>query len=161
MYLEGSSDSLISSCRHLRERSVSGFLHDSRPFLKRSAVTGLVGCRRGNATPLHGGTLMRVVLRGALRHLSLGISGAKQNQVAPRQCATGYFEPWDKPKQEFGGNSTTNDPSVPGVSGTQDLGCGSNVLCLLCFRVWMLNGTLPQFSDQDNPASFSPYLATR
>ncbi|XP_019628296.1 PREDICTED: transmembrane and TPR repeat-containing protein 1-like [Branchiostoma belcheri] len=63
--------------RHLRERSVSGFLHDSRPFLKRSAVTGLV------------------------------------------------------------------------------------VLCLLCFRVWMLNGTLPQFSDQDNPASFSPYLATR
>ncbi|XP_066264640.1 protein O-mannosyl-transferase TMTC1-like isoform X1 [Branchiostoma lanceolatum] len=63
--------------RHLRERSFSGFLQDSRPLLKRSAVTGMV------------------------------------------------------------------------------------LLCLLCFRVWMLNGTLPQFSDQDNPASFSPYLATR
>ena len=32
---------------------------------------------------------------------------------------------------------------------------------LLAFRLWMLNGQLPAFSDQDNPASFSPHILTR
>ncbi|XP_022258926.1 transmembrane and TPR repeat-containing protein 1-like, partial [Limulus polyphemus] len=32
---------------------------------------------------------------------------------------------------------------------------------LVGFRVWLLNGSLPQFSDQDNPAAFSRSLFTR
>ncbi|XP_042240154.1 protein O-mannosyl-transferase TMTC1-like [Homarus americanus] len=32
---------------------------------------------------------------------------------------------------------------------------------ILVFRVWMLRGSSPVFSDQDNPASFSPSLLTR
>lgn len=32
---------------------------------------------------------------------------------------------------------------------------------LLVFRMAMLNGTLPRFSEQDNPASFSPHRMTR
>nr|XP_006817999.1 PREDICTED: transmembrane and TPR repeat-containing protein 1-like [Saccoglossus kowalevskii] len=35
------------------------------------------------------------------------------------------------------------------------------VLILMVFRIWMLNGQLPAFSDQDNPASFAPHLSTR
>ncbi|KAA0199854.1 hypothetical protein HAZT_HAZT003665 [Hyalella azteca] len=32
---------------------------------------------------------------------------------------------------------------------------------LLGLRLWMLRGSSPAFSDQDNPASFSPHLITR
>ncbi|KAK8763592.1 hypothetical protein V5799_033799 [Amblyomma americanum] len=32
---------------------------------------------------------------------------------------------------------------------------------LLSFRLWMLHGSLPQFSEADNPASFSPRILTR
>ncbi|XP_067137784.1 protein O-mannosyl-transferase TMTC1-like isoform X2 [Centruroides vittatus] len=35
------------------------------------------------------------------------------------------------------------------------------LLILLGFRGWMLHGTLPQFSNQDNPAAFSSSLLTR
>ncbi|XP_030844018.1 protein O-mannosyl-transferase TMTC1 [Strongylocentrotus purpuratus] len=31
----------------------------------------------------------------------------------------------------------------------------------LGFRLWMLNGHLPHFSEEDNPASFAPHLTTR
>ena len=31
----------------------------------------------------------------------------------------------------------------------------------MCFRLYMLHGHLPHFSDQDNPASFSPHRSTR
>ncbi|XP_063969709.1 protein O-mannosyl-transferase TMTC1-like isoform X1 [Lytechinus pictus] len=31
----------------------------------------------------------------------------------------------------------------------------------LSFRLWMLNGHLPHFSEEDNPASFAPHLTTR
>ncbi|XP_037555691.1 protein O-mannosyl-transferase TMTC1-like [Dermacentor silvarum] len=32
---------------------------------------------------------------------------------------------------------------------------------LLCFRIWILQGSFPEFSEMDNPASFSPMRATR
>ncbi|XP_041351653.1 protein O-mannosyl-transferase TMTC1-like [Gigantopelta aegis] len=32
---------------------------------------------------------------------------------------------------------------------------------LLGIRLWIMNGTLPEFQEQDNPASFSPVLLTR
>ncbi|XP_069164963.1 protein O-mannosyl-transferase TMTC1-like [Procambarus clarkii] len=32
---------------------------------------------------------------------------------------------------------------------------------ILCVRLWLLRGMAPVFSDQDNPASFSPSLLTR
>ncbi|XP_070580760.1 protein O-mannosyl-transferase TMTC1-like isoform X2 [Ptychodera flava] len=35
------------------------------------------------------------------------------------------------------------------------------LVLLMVFRIWMLNGQLPAFSDQDNPASFAPHLSTR
>ncbi|XP_041071543.1 protein O-mannosyl-transferase TMTC1 isoform X4 [Carcharodon carcharias] len=35
------------------------------------------------------------------------------------------------------------------------------VLLILFFRVWIMAGSMPNFSEQDNPASFSPYLLTR
>ncbi|XP_032222074.1 protein O-mannosyl-transferase TMTC1 [Nematostella vectensis] len=35
------------------------------------------------------------------------------------------------------------------------------VTCLLVFRLWMLGGSLPKFTTQDNPASFSDSLLTR
>ncbi|XP_052088184.1 protein O-mannosyl-transferase TMTC1-like [Mytilus californianus] len=35
------------------------------------------------------------------------------------------------------------------------------IFCLLLFRWWIMNGQLPLFQHQDNPASFSPYLVTR
>lgn len=35
------------------------------------------------------------------------------------------------------------------------------VVALMIFRVWMLGGHLPYFTKQDNPASFSDFLATR
>ncbi|KAK2156873.1 hypothetical protein LSH36_203g03017 [Paralvinella palmiformis] len=35
-------------------------------------------------------------------------------------------------------------------------------LVLLCtFRIWMLGGTYPSFQEEDNPASFSPFLMVR
>lgn len=33
--------------------------------------------------------------------------------------------------------------------------------CLLAFRYWIMDGQLPSFQHQDNPASFSPFLVTR
>ncbi|XP_033017490.1 LOW QUALITY PROTEIN: protein O-mannosyl-transferase TMTC1 [Lacerta agilis] len=35
------------------------------------------------------------------------------------------------------------------------------VILLLYFRFWIMGGSMPAFSEQDNPASFSPYLLTR
>ncbi|XP_077791243.1 protein O-mannosyl-transferase TMTC1 isoform X2 [Podarcis muralis] len=35
------------------------------------------------------------------------------------------------------------------------------VILLLYFRFWIMGGSMPGFSEQDNPASFSPYLLTR
>ncbi|XP_078424631.1 protein O-mannosyl-transferase TMTC1 isoform X1 [Cetorhinus maximus] len=35
------------------------------------------------------------------------------------------------------------------------------VLLILFFRVWIMAGSMPNFSEQDNPASFSPYFLTR
>ncbi|RLW01790.1 hypothetical protein DV515_00007808 [Chloebia gouldiae] len=37
----------------------------------------------------------------------------------------------------------------------------SYVILVLYFRVWIMGGSMPMFSEQDNPASFSPYLLTR
>ncbi|XP_060067782.1 protein O-mannosyl-transferase TMTC1-like [Ylistrum balloti] len=34
-------------------------------------------------------------------------------------------------------------------------------ICLLMFRVWIMDGQMPLFQHQDNPASFSPQLLTR
>ncbi|XP_063785246.1 protein O-mannosyl-transferase TMTC1 [Pseudophryne corroboree] len=36
-----------------------------------------------------------------------------------------------------------------------------HVTVVLCFRVCIMGGSMPLFSEQDNPASFSPYLLTR
>ncbi|XP_069759228.1 protein O-mannosyl-transferase TMTC1 isoform X2 [Narcine bancroftii] len=35
------------------------------------------------------------------------------------------------------------------------------VLLILFFRVWIMAGSMPNFSEQDNPASFSPHFLTR
>ncbi|KAL5010414.1 hypothetical protein ScPMuIL_012719 [Solemya velum] len=35
------------------------------------------------------------------------------------------------------------------------------VTALMSFRIWIMDGTTPSFIEQDNPASFSPYLLTR
>uniref|UniRef100_A0A8D0H1P3 dolichyl-phosphate-mannose--protein mannosyltransferase n=1 Tax=Sphenodon punctatus TaxID=8508 RepID=A0A8D0H1P3_SPHPU len=35
------------------------------------------------------------------------------------------------------------------------------VVLVLYFRLWIMGGSMPLFSEQDNPASFSPYLLTR
>lgn len=37
----------------------------------------------------------------------------------------------------------------------------SYVAVILYFRLWIMGGTMPLFSEQDNPASFSPYFLTR
>ncbi|XP_056366593.1 protein O-mannosyl-transferase TMTC1 isoform X3 [Oenanthe melanoleuca] len=37
----------------------------------------------------------------------------------------------------------------------------SYVILVLYFRLWIMGGSMPMFSEQDNPASFSPYLLTR
>ncbi|KAM7335733.1 hypothetical protein ACRRTK_006210 [Alexandromys fortis] len=37
----------------------------------------------------------------------------------------------------------------------------SYVMVILYFRLWIMGGTMPLFSEQDNPASFSPHLLTR
>ncbi|XP_071278491.1 protein O-mannosyl-transferase TMTC1 isoform X1 [Agelaius tricolor] len=37
----------------------------------------------------------------------------------------------------------------------------SYVMLVLYFRLWIMGGSMPMFSEQDNPASFSPYLLTR
>ncbi|XP_054383011.1 protein O-mannosyl-transferase TMTC1 isoform X4 [Pongo abelii] len=37
----------------------------------------------------------------------------------------------------------------------------SYVLVILYFRLWIMGGSMPLFSEQDNPASFSPYILTR
>nr|XP_044631217.1 protein O-mannosyl-transferase TMTC1 isoform X2 [Equus asinus] len=37
----------------------------------------------------------------------------------------------------------------------------SYVIVVLYFRLWMMGGSMPLFSEQDNPASFSPYILTR
>ncbi|KAM8980305.1 LOW QUALITY PROTEIN: protein O-mannosyl-transferase TMTC1 [Sarcophilus harrisii] len=37
----------------------------------------------------------------------------------------------------------------------------SYVIVTLCFRMWIMGGSMPLFSEQDNPASFSPYILTR
>ncbi|KAM9389218.1 protein O-mannosyl-transferase TMTC1 [Phaethornis superciliosus] len=37
----------------------------------------------------------------------------------------------------------------------------SYVIIVLYFRLWIMGGSMPMFSEQDNPASFSPYLLTR
>ncbi|XP_030643209.1 protein O-mannosyl-transferase TMTC1 [Chanos chanos] len=35
------------------------------------------------------------------------------------------------------------------------------VMLILSFRLWLMGGSMPLFSEQDNPASFSPHLLTR
>lgn len=35
------------------------------------------------------------------------------------------------------------------------------VIIVLYFRLWIMGGSMPLFSEQDNPASFSPYIITR
>ncbi|KAK1168848.1 protein O-mannosyl-transferase TMTC1-like [Acipenser oxyrinchus oxyrinchus] len=35
------------------------------------------------------------------------------------------------------------------------------VIVIMFFRLWMMGGSMPLFSEQDNPASFSPHLLTR
>ncbi|XP_044535207.1 protein O-mannosyl-transferase TMTC1 [Gracilinanus agilis] len=35
------------------------------------------------------------------------------------------------------------------------------VVVTLYFRMWIMGGSMPLFSEQDNPASFSPYILTR
>uniref|UniRef100_A0A8C1CHS1 dolichyl-phosphate-mannose--protein mannosyltransferase n=1 Tax=Cyprinus carpio carpio TaxID=630221 RepID=A0A8C1CHS1_CYPCA len=35
------------------------------------------------------------------------------------------------------------------------------VTVIMFFRLWLMGGSMPLFSEQDNPASFSPYLLTR
>ncbi|XP_033888528.1 protein O-mannosyl-transferase TMTC1 [Acipenser ruthenus] len=35
------------------------------------------------------------------------------------------------------------------------------VFVIIFFRLWMMGGSMPLFSEQDNPASFSPHLLTR
>ncbi|XP_057711454.1 protein O-mannosyl-transferase TMTC1 [Corythoichthys intestinalis] len=35
------------------------------------------------------------------------------------------------------------------------------VLAILSIRLWLMGGSMPLFSEQDNPASFAPYLLTR
>ncbi|KAL4624987.1 transmembrane and TPR repeat-containing protein 1 [Arapaima gigas] len=35
------------------------------------------------------------------------------------------------------------------------------VLIIMSFRLWLMGGSMPLFSEQDNPASFSPILLTR
>ncbi|XP_064335233.1 protein O-mannosyl-transferase TMTC1 isoform X1 [Camelus dromedarius] len=37
----------------------------------------------------------------------------------------------------------------------------SYVVVVLYFRLWIMGGSMPLFSEQDNPASFSPYILTR
>uniref|UniRef100_A0A8D2JN64 dolichyl-phosphate-mannose--protein mannosyltransferase n=1 Tax=Sciurus vulgaris TaxID=55149 RepID=A0A8D2JN64_SCIVU len=37
----------------------------------------------------------------------------------------------------------------------------SYVVVILYFRLWIMGGSMPLFSEQDNPASFSPYILTR
>uniref|UniRef100_A0A452T2G5 dolichyl-phosphate-mannose--protein mannosyltransferase n=1 Tax=Ursus maritimus TaxID=29073 RepID=A0A452T2G5_URSMA len=37
----------------------------------------------------------------------------------------------------------------------------SYVVVVLYFRLWLMGGSMPLFSEQDNPASFSPYILTR
>ncbi|XP_067392374.1 protein O-mannosyl-transferase TMTC1 isoform X3 [Emydura macquarii macquarii] len=37
----------------------------------------------------------------------------------------------------------------------------SYVILVLYFRLWIMGASMPMFSEQDNPASFSPYLLTR
>ncbi|XP_069441554.1 protein O-mannosyl-transferase TMTC1 isoform X2 [Ovis canadensis] len=37
----------------------------------------------------------------------------------------------------------------------------SYVIIVLYFRLWIMGGSMPLFSEQDNPASFSPYIITR
>ncbi|KAI1882049.1 hypothetical protein AGOR_G00246690 [Albula goreensis] len=35
------------------------------------------------------------------------------------------------------------------------------VVVIMSFRLWVMGGSMPLFSEQDNPASFSPHLLTR
>uniref|UniRef100_A0A8C4RKU1 dolichyl-phosphate-mannose--protein mannosyltransferase n=1 Tax=Erpetoichthys calabaricus TaxID=27687 RepID=A0A8C4RKU1_ERPCA len=35
------------------------------------------------------------------------------------------------------------------------------VIVIMFFRLWIMGGSMPLFSEQDNPASFSPHLLTR
>ncbi|XP_034019373.1 LOW QUALITY PROTEIN: protein O-mannosyl-transferase TMTC1 [Thalassophryne amazonica] len=37
----------------------------------------------------------------------------------------------------------------------------SYVVIIMSFRLWLMGGSMPLFSEQDNPASFSPHLLTR
>uniref|UniRef100_A0A8D0NS65 dolichyl-phosphate-mannose--protein mannosyltransferase n=1 Tax=Sus scrofa TaxID=9823 RepID=A0A8D0NS65_PIG len=37
----------------------------------------------------------------------------------------------------------------------------SYVIVVLYFRLWIMGASMPLFSEQDNPASFSPYILTR
>ncbi|XP_022243209.1 transmembrane and TPR repeat-containing protein 1-like [Limulus polyphemus] len=45
--------------------------------------------------------------------------------------------------------------------GTHTLSLLPGFLVLLGFRIWMLHGSLPKFSVQDNPAAFAPSVITR
>ncbi|XP_057179852.1 protein O-mannosyl-transferase TMTC1 isoform X2 [Triplophysa rosa] len=36
-----------------------------------------------------------------------------------------------------------------------------HVIVIMSIRLWLMGGSMPLFSEQDNPASFSPYLLTR
>lgn len=55
----------------------------------------------------------------------------------------------------------TADLALRGFTDVHLLVLGGLLVTLLAFRLWILHGTLPQFSEVDNPASFSPSLPTR
>uniref|UniRef100_A0A8C9SGY7 dolichyl-phosphate-mannose--protein mannosyltransferase n=1 Tax=Scleropages formosus TaxID=113540 RepID=A0A8C9SGY7_SCLFO len=57
-------------------------------------------------------------------------------------------------------------PCVRGSGPARSLlGCGVfvllQVIIIMSFRLWLMGGSMPLFSEQDNPASFSPQLLTR
>lgn len=39
--------------------------------------------------------------------------------------------------------------------------CPLQVVIIMTVRLWLMGGSMPLFSEQDNPASFSPHLLTR
>uniref|UniRef100_A0AAZ3RJK5 dolichyl-phosphate-mannose--protein mannosyltransferase n=1 Tax=Oncorhynchus tshawytscha TaxID=74940 RepID=A0AAZ3RJK5_ONCTS len=55
-------------------------------------------------------------------------------------------------------SATHHTPTSP-----PSLWCGYDitVAVIMSFRLWLMGGSMPLFSEQDNPASFSPHLLTR
>uniref|UniRef100_A0A8D2LEG2 dolichyl-phosphate-mannose--protein mannosyltransferase n=1 Tax=Varanus komodoensis TaxID=61221 RepID=A0A8D2LEG2_VARKO len=108
----------------------------------------------------NGGVHQRMARQPAASlHPSLQLSSSSRENGKHRVAHKGTWNSYHPASPE---EQQRSSPSVLSKNNKTGI-CFSSlkVILLLYFRLWIMGGSMPAFSEQDNPASFSPYLLTR